>query len=257
MNAPETTVLELEPVTAQPRPAALPATLAENSPASLMLRAMSQGVSPEQVEKMLALQERWEANEARKAYNTAFAAFKAEAVKIIRNRSVTDGPLKGKAYAELFAVNDAVTPALSKHGLGASWKVTKDEKDWLEVTCMLRHSGGHFETVTLGGPPDTSGAKNALQARNSTVTYLERATLKAICGVAEAGQDDDGAGGAEGLREQWLTKVRKAKTMDETVRLSQDGSSAFTKAKDVEGYREFAAALQTRRQEIRKEAGDA
>lgn len=151
------------------------------------------------LEQLLAVKERWEANEARKAFNEAFAAFKAEAVVIIKNRAVTDGPLKGKSYAELFSVVNAVTPALSKYGLSHSWKPTKDEKDWIEITCTLKHTLGHSESVSMGGPPDAGGAKNPLQARISTITYLERCTLKAVCGVAEQGEDNDGNGsGGEG-----------------------------------------------------------
>ncbi len=48
----------------------------------------------------------------------------------------------------------------------------------------------------MGGPPDAGGAKNAIQARASTKTYLERYTLKAICGLSEQDDDDDGAGGS-------------------------------------------------------------
>ena len=176
-------------------------TVADGSPASMMLAALRQGASLEQVEKMMSLQERWEANEARKAYNTAFAAFKAEAVRIVKNREVTDGPLRGKAYAELHSVVDALTPALSRHGLSASWRLTKDEPQWMEVTCYLRHVNGHEESVSMGGPPDAGGAKNAIQARASTKSYLERYTLKAICGVAEGGEDDDGSGGAKSAGE--------------------------------------------------------
>jgi hypothetical protein len=191
----EAHVLELEPQ----QPAQVPVVQqagapAVNSPASMMLQAMAQGASLEQVEKMMALQERWEAGEARKAYNAAFAAFKAEAIRIVKNRNVTDGPLRGKSYAELFSVVDAVTPALSRNGLSASWKLTRDEKDWIEVTCTLKHSAGHAETVSMGGPPDAGGAKSAIQARASTISYLERYTLKAITGVAEGGDDNDGAG---------------------------------------------------------------
>lgn len=153
---------------------------------------MSQGASLEQIEKMMDLQDRWERKEAEKAYNAAFAAFKSEAVRIIKGREVTDGPLRGRAYAELHDVVDAVTPALSRHGLSASWKLTRDEKDWIEVTCTLKHTSGHRESVSMGGPPDAGGAKNPLQARASTKSYLERYTLKAICGVAEGGDDTDG-----------------------------------------------------------------
>jgi len=192
MNEPA--ILELEEV--QPKHAQRTELApADNSPASMMMAALRQGASLEQVEKMMALQERYEATEARKAYNAAFSAFKAEAVRIVKNKHVTNGPLQGKSYAELFAVVDALTPALSRHGLSASWKLTKDEKDWMEVTCYLRHVNGHEESVSMGGPPDAGGAKNAIQARASTKSYLERYTLKAICGVAEGGEDDDGAGG--------------------------------------------------------------
>lgn len=165
---------------------------AANSPMGMMLSAIQQGATLEQVEKMMDLQERWEKKEAKKAYDVAFASFKAEAVQIVKGRKVTDGPLKGKSYAELHDVVDAVTPALSKHGLSSSWKITKDEKDWMEVTCYLRHVGGHEESVSMGGPPDTGGAKNAIQARASTKSYLERYTLKGITGLSENGDDNDG-----------------------------------------------------------------
>lgn len=190
-------ILELEPVDEERKPERSLA-LAESSPAGMMLAAQRQGATPEQIEKMMALQERWEANEARKAYNAAFAAFKAEAVRIVRNKHVTNGPLQGKSYAELHSVVDALTPALSRHGLSASWKLTKDEPNWMEVTCYLRHIQGHEESVSMGGPPDAGGAKNAIQARASTKSYLERYTLKAICGVAEGGDDDDGNGAGHG-----------------------------------------------------------
>jgi hypothetical protein len=197
MNAPDIITLELEEVRQEPKTTAL-TVQPQSSPMSMMLSAMDRGASLEQVEKMMALQERWEATEARKAYNAAFSAFKAEAVRIVKNREVTDGPLRGKAYAELHSVVDALTPALSRHGLSASWKLTKDEPQWMEVTCFLRHVDGHEESVSMGGPPDAGGAKNAIQARASTKSYLERYTLKAICGVAEGGDDDNGAGGARG-----------------------------------------------------------
>ena len=190
----ERQVMDLEPIEREAQPIALQqtGTIAAQSPMGMMLAAMSQGASLEQVEKMMDLQDRWERKESEKAYNAAFAAFKAEAVRIIKGRKVTDGPLRGKEYAELHDVVDAVTPALSRHGLSTAWKLTRDEKDWLEVTCTLKHIGGHSESVSMGGPPDAGGAKNALQARASTKSYLERYTLKAICGVAEGGDDSDG-----------------------------------------------------------------
>lgn len=165
------------------------------TPMAMIQLAVQQGADIDKLTKLMDLQERWEKNEARKAFNEAFAAFKAEAVQVLRNKEVTAGPLSGKSYAELFSVVDAVTPALSRHGLSASWKLTKDDRDWIEVTCILKHVLGHYEAVAMGGPPDAGGAKNKIQERASTITFLERYSLKAICGVAERGDDKNGGKG--------------------------------------------------------------
>lgn len=169
--------------------------IAATTPAELLRIAIDKNADLDRLEKLMQLQERWEAKQAKRSYDDAFASFKAEAVVVMKGRLRKDGPLRGTSYAELHDVVDAVTPALSRHRLSSSWKVTKDEKDWIEVTCYLRHVDGHEESVSMGGPPDNGPAKNPVQARASTITYLERQTLKAACGVAEGGDDDDGGGG--------------------------------------------------------------
>lgn len=180
-----------------PVPVAQPqrTALAMTTPADLLRIAVESNADLDKLERLILLQDKREAKEAKRAYDMAFSAFKAEAVMILKGRKVTDGPLRGKSYAELHDVVNAVTPALSKHGLSSSWKLTMDEKDWMQVTCYLRHVNGHEESVSMGGPPDAGGAKNAIQARASTKTYLERYTLKAITGLSEQEDDDDGAGG--------------------------------------------------------------
>ena len=177
----------------------LPAVLppADTDRSSLMRIIEKASLDPQfdvaKLEHLLKVRDQWAATEARNAYNQAFSAFKAEAVVVVKNKDVSDGPLKGKKYAELFSVVNAVTPLLSKHGLSHSWQI-KSEKELIAVTCMLKHVLGHSESVTIDGPPDAGGAKNAIQARASTITYLERYTLKAVCGIAEQGDDNDGAG---------------------------------------------------------------
>lgn len=166
------------------------------TPMTMLDRAVASGAGIDVIEKLMGLQERWEGNQARKAFVAAFADFKAEAIQIVRNQAITDGPLKGKKYADLYSFVEAVTPALSKHGLSASWDITKDDKDWIEVTCIIEHVLGHSKRVSLGAAPDAGGAKNAIHARASTVSYLERYTLKAATGLAESGDDDDAAAAA-------------------------------------------------------------
>ncbi|WP_175682676.1 ERF family protein [Burkholderia cenocepacia] len=185
------------PTAAADVPAVVPqrTAIVSTTPADLLRIAIEKDADLDKLERLMELQDRHESKLAKRAFDAAFAAFKAEAVKIIKGRKVTDGPLKNKRYAELHDVVNAVTPALSKHGLSSAWRLTRDEKDWMEVTCYLRHVDGHEESVSMGGPPDSGGAKNAIQARASTKTYLERYTLKAITGLSEEDDDDDGAGG--------------------------------------------------------------
>lgn len=140
-----------------------------------------------QLGALLDVQERYEANEARKAYHVAMAAFHADAPKIIKTKEGHNSKHADLAV-DLVAV---VAPKLSSQGLSHSW-VTKTENDEVTVTCKITHVLGHSEETTLSAGPDTSGSKNAIQAIGSTITYLERYTLKAALGLAEAGQDDDG-----------------------------------------------------------------
>lgn len=218
------------------------------TPMAMLSVAVAKGMTPETIKGFMDLQERWEKSQAERAYNEAFSAFKAEAIAVIKNKTVSDGPLKGKSYAELFAVVDAATPMLSKHGLSASWKVTKDEKDWIEVTCILKHVKGHAETCTLGGPPDAGGAKNAIQARASTVTYLERYTFKGVTGLAEKTDDNDGAGGGGSAMsdedfERWSQKIRNAPNEKAAKEVCAEAIKAADALNDLASYKSLKVIL--------------
>lgn len=171
--------------------------LAVLNPGALLQIAVERGDSIEVLTKLMDLKDRYDAKMAVEAFNAAFAAFKAEAVVLIRNKLIADGPLKGKKHAELSDAVNAATPALSKHGLSVSWSLKQDRATGqIEVTCTLRHAAGHSESVTMVGDPDTGPGRNKIQAIGSTKTYLERYTYTAILGLAAQDADDDGAGGA-------------------------------------------------------------
>lgn len=143
---------------------------------------------------LLDVKLRWEADEARKQFHAAFAQFKGEVPRIVKTAAITvNNQTRGK-YAPLDEVCDKLIPAMARSGLSHRW-VTKDSPDSISVTCFLKGFGHEEEGASLSGPPDSSGSKNPIQARMSTVTYLERYTLLASCGVAVYGTDDDGNGG--------------------------------------------------------------
>lgn len=191
---------DLQPVDAVPmnRPAA---ALANVTPMDLLNIVVQQGADPEKMGQLMLLQERWEANEARKAFTNAMAEFKTKALTIIKDKHVSFQTQKGRTeydHATIGNVVGVVIPALAEHGISHKWNLSQ-EKDWVRVECVLTHRLGHAETVSMGGPPDDSGGKNRLQSYASTVTFLQRYTLLAACGLATSDQpDDDGQGSGEG-----------------------------------------------------------
>lgn len=169
----------------------------QGTPSQLLAMAVEKGASIETLEKLMALQERFEANEARKAYHKAMAAFKADPPTIVKSKAVNFATKAGGRtsyrHADLAEAVNAIGEALSKHGLSAAWKTEqKAETNNVTVTCEITHVLGHSESTPLTAPPDTSGTKNSIQAIASTVTYLERYTLLAITGLAAGETDDDG-----------------------------------------------------------------
>jgi hypothetical protein len=159
------------------------------APSDLIKTAIASNADLDKLEKLLTLQERWEANEARKAYHKAMAQFKADPPKIDKDKTVAYGNTRYN-HASLANVTDKIGSALSKYGLSASW--TTKQNGAILVTCRITHVNGHSEETTLSAAADSSGAKNSIQAIGSTITYLERYTLLALTGLATYEQDDDG-----------------------------------------------------------------
>lgn len=175
----------------------LPAQAVEPAatPMRLMELAISKGAGMDQLERLMALQERWEANEARKAYVKAMAEFKSEPIIVVKDATVDFTSQKGRTHykhASLAAVVDAVVSRMGKFGLSHKWE-TKQSEGAVSVTCVITHEMGHSESVTLAGPRDQSGNKNELQQIASSMTYLQRYTLMSLCGLASKDMVDDDA----------------------------------------------------------------
>jgi hypothetical protein len=169
------------------------------TPAKLLALAIGRDAGVETLEKLMELQERHDANEARKAYHKAMAAFKAEPPTIVKNKVVDFKTQKGRTSYKHAGLAEAVTAigkALSAQGLSAAWR-TEQKDGGVAVTCEITHVLGHTEKTSLTAPPDVSGNKNSIQAIASTVTYLERYTLLALTGLAAQDTDDDGVGATE------------------------------------------------------------
>lgn len=185
-------------VLAPTRPASLQPT-----PAEMLAAAINQGASIDTLERLIALQERWEKGNARKAFDAAISDAKAKIPAIVKN-------VKGHTnkYADLAAITTVVDPILSEHGL--SYRFRTDQSDKITVTCILSHRDGHSEENSLSGAPDTGPGRNAIQAVGSTVKYLMRYTLTLSIGIATTENDDDGrlAGSGETITPEQVAELK-------------------------------------------------
>jgi hypothetical protein len=122
---------------------------------------------------------------------------KAEIPVIRKNQHVGFDSRKAGAsrtdymHEDLAEIARTIDPILGKHGLSYRFRVTSNVNEPVTVTCIISHRDGHFEETTLRAARDDSGNKNAIQQIGSTITYLQRYTLKAALGLAAA-KDDDG-----------------------------------------------------------------
>lgn len=175
--------------------ASLPAVSEESPLIDKLMVAVSNGMQVEVLEKFMDLAERQQKREAEQAYHKAFADFKADPPKIVKDALVDykkrDGTRTKYEHATIGNVVDSIIQGMSKHGLSHSWQLNQ-EGSTIAVTCKITHSLGHSEETTLKAGADTSGGKNSIQAIASTVTYLERYTLQAATGIAVLDKDDDG-----------------------------------------------------------------
>jgi len=207
---------------------------ADNSPAALIIKAMAGGMDLDKLEKFMALQEKWEANQARKAYVEAMAAFKADPPEIEKDRHVEFKTSTGKTeynHATLGNVTEKINSALSAHGLSAAWETSQNEKG-VTVTCKITHILGHSESTSLTAVNDQSGGKNAIQALGSTISYLQRYTILALTGLATHEMDTDGRGEVEYIDNKQLSTLMDmidSKGIDKEKFLTFMGVDSFEK----------------------------
>ena len=162
-------------------------TISNPTPAMLLDKAIEKGIDIEQLEKLMGLQERWDAQQARKAFNNAMSDFQKAKPDIIKNKSGYDNRYQ---YATLNSIQKQVDPVLSDCGLSYRWdQEIKEGK--IVVSCIATHIDGHSEKTTLEAPFDKSGSKNEIQAMGSSNSYLFRYTLCAMFGIS-SDEDNDG-----------------------------------------------------------------
>lgn len=222
--------------------ATVPAT-----PADIVLYAMQNGGSIEQIRDFMQLQREWEADQARKSYVADMAEFKKNPPHIVKDKQVA---FSGTSYmhATLGNVTSSIVEGLARHGFSHRWDTDQQPGGLIAVTCILTHRLGHSEKTLLSAKGDDSGKKNNIQQMASSITYLQRYTLLAACGLAthDQGDDDGHAAGIQG-QEDWLGHVARAKSLDELQRIWNDGSVDLKRSDDLAPYDDFKCAVNAKK----------
>lgn len=160
-----------------------------NSPAQLLELAISKDLDIDKLRELMQLQREWQADRARESFFEALTQFQASAPELRKSKQVNFKDVH-YTYATLGDITRQIRGPLKQAGISYRWEID-DKPEELKVTCLISHKG-HTERTTMTAKPDVTGSKNAIQARGSTITYLQRYTLIGALGLSTADSDEDG-----------------------------------------------------------------
>jgi hypothetical protein len=169
-------------------------TTQQTTPADLISQAINSNLDIDKLERLLAMKERWDKEQARKAFFESLSAFQEECPDLRKTKAVfykKDEPA-AYHYAPLSDIDRQIKPILKRNGLSKRFEIVTTEGKITGVACIITHVLGHSETTIMPTIADPSGGKNAIQALGSGVQYGQRYALIAALGLTTADQDIDG-----------------------------------------------------------------
>jgi hypothetical protein len=205
------------------------------APAQLIELAIEKGnIDLEKLEKLMLLQERHVANEAKKIFVTSFSMAQMEISAVVKDKL---NPQTHSKYAGLESIIENAKPVYTKHGFSVIFYEGKPEiADAVRVCADVLHRAGHKETYYYDVPLDGTGIKgNAnmtrIHGKSSSVSYGRRYLMCMIWNIAT--EDDDGV--AAGLPVEYITDKERSELTDMAV---EQGASlpkliAYLKVEDL------------------------
>lgn len=160
------------------------------TPDQLLALAVNNNLDIDKLERLLAMKERWDVAQAKKAFFRSLAEFQMECPEIRKTKEVSFGQTK-YFFAPLGDIDRQIKKPLKDHGLTKRWEIDDKTED-IEVVCIITHEDGHSERTSMRAEADTSGSKNPIQARGSAIEYMKRYTLIGALGITTADSDIDG-----------------------------------------------------------------
>lgn len=155
--------------------------------------ASDKTIDPDRLEKLLNIQITLLDRQAKIDYDQALANVQQEMPRITPRGEIKikDGTVSSR-YMKYEDIDRVIRPLLQKYGFSLMHDA-KEEHGKMLVTTILKHRGGHQESVSSPLPFDqTNALKSALQAAASTESFGKRRNVCKMLNIVAEGEDDDG-----------------------------------------------------------------
>lgn len=162
------------------------------NPLMILQGAIEKGIDADQLEKLMTLQERWEASQARKAFDAAMAKFQGSCPTIEKTKPVhnKNGSIR-YWYAPLDIVLEVIKPHMLDAGLSIRFN-TETTGSIITGICTVSHEAGHSEVSYFAAPVDETMLANNTQKMVSANSYARRTCVMNALNLAARHEDDDG-----------------------------------------------------------------
>ena len=159
---------------------------------SLIAQAVDKGAAVETMEKLMTLQELWEKNQAKKAFDEALSNLQKNLPVIQKTKKVLnkDGRTIRYQYAPIESIIEQIKELLANNNLSYKWEV-ENKEGFIKATSVITHIMGHSEASSFEVPIDKEGFMTAPQKYASALTFAKRYAFCNALGIATADEDTD------------------------------------------------------------------
>ncbi len=179
--------------------------------------ARDPSIDMDRLERLMQMQERAQQRTIEAQFNEAMAEAQMEMRAVAAD---ANNPQTKSKYASYFALDKAIRPIYSKHGLALSFNTAEGASaDCVRVVCYVSRSG-FTRQYHVDMPADGKGAKGGdvmtkTHAVGAAMTYGQRYLLKMIFNIA-VGEDKDGnkIDTSDIVTEQQVTEIRNLLNSD-------------------------------------------
>lgn len=192
-------------------------------PERFIQMAIEKGADVTALEKLMDLKERYDRQQAKKAFDAALSKFQSICPNLKRTKEVKYNNVN-YSYAPLPSIREQIQEHLTACQLSYRWEIKDErigEENAIRVRCIVTHIAGHSESTEFSAFADASGSKNDIQSRGSTVTYAQRYTLIGALGITSADTDDDGQATGGPVLQKVLAHVKTVREHFHTIYITK------------------------------------